>query len=115
MVRNHKHCYRWNLLMVCLLAGESTAIARAERVPDAGGIDARLSHRDASLAEVAGEILPESPARSNVDCNLNGVDDYLDLLAQNCCMVGQGPGCSDPAIEACVCAFNPFCCTDQWD
>ena len=32
-----------------------------------------------------------------------------------CCTPGDGPGCSDPTIEACVCAQDPFCCQAQWD
>lgn len=31
-----------------------------------------------------------------------------------CCEAG-GPGCSDAAVEACVCAADPFCCQTQWD
>jgi hypothetical protein len=31
-----------------------------------------------------------------------------------CCEVGT-PGCSDAAIEACVCAIDPFCCESSWD
>jgi hypothetical protein len=33
----------------------------------------------------------------------------------DCCAVQAVPGCSDPALEACVCAFDDFCCSTQWD
>ncbi|MHC4065121.1 MAG: pre-peptidase C-terminal domain-containing protein [Planctomycetota bacterium] len=33
----------------------------------------------------------------------------------DCCEPHPTPGCSNPAIEACVCAVEPDCCTDEWD
>ena len=32
-----------------------------------------------------------------------------------CCMSQNGPGCSNDAIEACVCAQDAYCCETQWD
>lgn len=32
-----------------------------------------------------------------------------------CCFVQPGPTCGNAAVEACVCAFDQFCCDDQWD
>lgn len=32
-----------------------------------------------------------------------------------CCEPQMGPGCSDMAVEACVCAQDDFCCNDTWD
>lgn len=32
-----------------------------------------------------------------------------------CCEAAMQPGCEDPEIEACVCAADDFCCSDQWD
>lgn len=32
-----------------------------------------------------------------------------------CCAVQPGPLCGDPAIEACVCGVDAFCCEEQWD
>jgi hypothetical protein len=33
-----------------------------------------------------------------------------------CCQNDSGAaGCLDPAIEACVCAEDPFCCNQNWD
>lgn len=32
------------------------------------------------------------------------------------CCVGHGtPGCDTPAVEACVCAQDPYCCDTAWD
>jgi hypothetical protein len=31
-----------------------------------------------------------------------------------CCETG-GPGCSDSAVSACVCAQDPYCCSTEWD
>lgn len=35
--------------------------------------------------------------------------------SQDCCTTSSFPGCIDPAIEACVCASDSFCCNDSWD
>jgi len=32
-----------------------------------------------------------------------------------CCEAQAMPGCGDPAIEACVCAIDDYCCTGEWD
>jgi hypothetical protein len=36
-------------------------------------------------------------------------------VGHNCCQTGHGAGCSNPAIQACVCAVDPFCCDIEWD
>ena len=33
----------------------------------------------------------------------------------SCCDAGTTPGCSDPAVEGCVCASDSFCCDTAWD
>ncbi len=33
----------------------------------------------------------------------------------DCCTAQAVPGCSDAGIEACVCAFDDFCCSTAWD
>jgi hypothetical protein len=33
----------------------------------------------------------------------------------DCCVIQDGPGCADDAVEACTCALDPFCCETQWD
>lgn len=33
----------------------------------------------------------------------------------DCCTPMGGPGCPDPELEACVCAFDAFCCETLWD
>ncbi|MCP4246547.1 MAG: hypothetical protein GY778_05820 [bacterium] len=41
---------------------------------------------------------------------------YLEPgVAGDCCIVHDTPGCADEEIEACVCAFDSYCCTYQWD
>jgi hypothetical protein len=32
----------------------------------------------------------------------------------DCCEPGEGPGCLDLAVQACVCDVAPSCCQDQW-
>ena len=33
----------------------------------------------------------------------------------DCCVLSDTPGCSDPAVESCVCAHDSYCCDDIWD
>ncbi len=34
---------------------------------------------------------------------------------EDCCTDQQSPGCTDAAIEACVCALDAYCCDTLWD
>lgn len=36
-------------------------------------------------------------------------------MNEDCCTVQGTPGCTDMAIESCVCALDPFCCDTEWD
>ncbi len=36
-------------------------------------------------------------------------------IAGDCYSEEAGPGCDDPAIEACVCAADDYCCDVRWD
>lgn len=33
----------------------------------------------------------------------------------DCCLPNGTPGCELPDVQACVCAFDDFCCNDTWD
>lgn len=33
----------------------------------------------------------------------------------SCCSAGTGTGCGDSALQECVCALSPRCCSDGWD
>lgn len=33
----------------------------------------------------------------------------------SCCAKQSGAGCGDPAVEACVCYVDPYCCSTKWD
>jgi hypothetical protein len=33
----------------------------------------------------------------------------------DCCSVGEGPGCTDPVTLGCLCAQDDACCSDQYD
>ena len=57
-------------------------------------------------------------AGTAADCNDNHVPDECEIgdpPAHDCCTTGHGAGCSDPDIEACVCAADPYCCDGEWD
>ncbi len=49
------------------------------------------------------------------DCNGNGVPDECEPGGHNCCNGSHGAGCNNPAVEACVCAIDPYCCEVHWD
>ncbi|MGB0715627.1 MAG: hypothetical protein ACPGXK_07110 [Phycisphaerae bacterium] len=54
------------------------------------------------------------------DCNDNLIPDACDIEdgnssdcgwgPSNCCEEHDSPGCTNPEVEACVCAFDPLCC-----
>jgi len=60
---------------------------------------------------------------TNHNCELdgdgNGIPDDCDAcnlhVVTNCFTANGGPGCSEPCIEASVCAIDPFCCATDWD
>src|SRR5690349_4065131 len=33
----------------------------------------------------------------------------------DCCVGSTTPGCSDTAVEQCVCAADDYCCTTEWN
>ncbi|MHC5110000.1 MAG: hypothetical protein ACYTHJ_08990, partial [Planctomycetota bacterium] len=81
---------------------------------------------DASVDNI--ELLPFTDCNANdinditeleegdSDCNNNGLlDECEPIITHDCCEVSQSAGCSDSAIAACVCGFDPFCCQTQWD
>lgn len=35
--------------------------------------------------------------------------------ASTCCSEQMDAGCDDPFVSACVCLFDDYCCTTQWD
>jgi|GEM_PF-5238830 len=38
----------------------------------------------------------------------------LDPTCSDCCTEHDGPSCSDPAVESCVCDIAPECCLETW-
>ena len=58
----------------------------------------------------------EVPDECEADCNHNGIADACEVAADHdCCATHDTPGCSDEAIETCVCAIDPYCCEFEWD
>ena len=41
--------------------------------------------------------------------------DVCGSSANDCCVAGSGPGCSDVTCCTNVCAVDPFCCSTAWD
>lgn len=52
----------------------------------------------------------------DVDCaDADCIADPLCGASNDCCMVNGSAGCSDTAIESCVCAQDAYCCNTDWD
>lgn len=50
--------------------------------------------------------------RASTDCDACGAG-MGDPEA--CCVAHPSAGCTDAAVETCVCAVDPYCCNNQWD
>lgn len=44
-----------------------------------------------------------------------GTGGHVHVGTEACCEEHTSPGCSDPAVEECVCTFNELCCTGEWN
>ncbi len=51
----------------------------------------------------------------STDCADTDCATAPSCAASVCCESMTTPGCADPAIEACVCAKDSFCCATAWD
>lgn len=51
----------------------------------------------------------------NGECSSCVQDCGSEPACDECCVAHSTPGCSDPIVEACVCAQDSFCCNDHWD
>jgi hypothetical protein len=63
---------------------------------DAG--NAKPREQDAGSARDAGKDAATKPMNSG-----------------SCCSTSSDPGCGDRAVQECVCALQPRCCSDAWD
>jgi hypothetical protein len=94
-------------------AGQARAPAaggsRATPARDAGSIESRS--KDSGLAADAG-------APDSGDANASEPEPEPETKPANtgsCCSAGTGTGCGDSALQACVCALSPRCCSEAWD
>lgn len=64
------------------------------------------------------EFAPELPALVQPEVEAVALaavaEKFVDRLG-NCCEPHDLGGCTGPGIEACVCAADDFCCTEEWD
>lgn len=45
---------------------------------------------------------------SSFDCRA------CSVISHGCCSTGD-VGCTDPAVQACICGTDPYCCDTEWD
>jgi hypothetical protein len=52
-------------------------------------------------------------------CTQGGIENACDfecpIPGDTCCATSPDPGCSNAAIEGCVCETDGFCCESAWD
>ena len=61
---------------------------------------------DICCAEGWDDICVQEAAQCGAPCMGGGAD---------CCAIQAVPGCSDPVLESCVCSFDDYCCSSEWD
>ncbi len=59
----------------------------------------------------------DNDADGDIDCDDGDCtfDAACDAGDGDCCTANGTPGCVDEPGEDCVCALDPFCCSNQWD
>ncbi|MEM6996514.1 MAG: hypothetical protein AAF721_38780, partial [Myxococcota bacterium] len=64
------------------------------------------------------DFVPELPALVQPEIEAQAfaavAEKFVDRLG-DCCEPHEGPGCTGPGIQACVCAADDFCCVEEWD
>jgi transglutaminase-like putative cysteine protease len=93
-------------LLIAMLRGSGIPARYAEGDVELT-VDRATSWLRVDSGEVAGSILTTS--------GMEGVSILGGDPSNDCCFGNGTPGCSEPSIEACVCALDSFCCTTQWD
>jgi hypothetical protein len=93
-------------------AGQARAPAaggsRATPARDAGSTESR--GKDSGLADA------EAPDSGKVKASEPEPEPEPKPANTNtCCSAGPGLGCGDSALQECVCALSPRCCSDAWD
>jgi hypothetical protein len=63
----------------------------------------RDSGQDAGQVEAGSDAAPPSAAEPE------------PANTSSCCSASSAPGCGDAALQQCVCALSPRCCSDAWD
>jgi hypothetical protein len=54
-----------------------------------------------------------------VDGRAGGAGEFVLRIEQqepsSCCTPAAAPGCAEPSVEHCVCDWDQWCCTDEWE
>ncbi len=105
--------------------GDAATTGDAGSTADATGGDTGLPPADGTTGDTG--IKPDvtltdgtvTDGTINLDTKMDGTasgDVNLEVVGTNdCCVTSDKPGCKDPAIVACVCAADKFCCNNKWD
>jgi hypothetical protein len=104
----------------CDVSGGTSHDCNTNGVPDEceggcnnNGVPDECDVREGTSDDCNGNRVPDE---CEGGCNHNGIPDECEIAAiHDCCQVRETTGCSNPEIEECVCATDPFCCEDEWD
>lgn len=104
--------------------GADTTAGGDTTTTDTAGSDGTATPADTQAADgtTGADVLSDGTA-SDSTTSLDGKADStttsdvnLDVVGTNdCCTTSDKPACKDPAIVACVCAKDKFCCENKWD
>jgi hypothetical protein len=75
-------------------------------------VEACVCESDPYCCEVAWDVDCAGKVE-RLGCGFCGQSD--DGFTGTCCTASTSPGCGDAEIEACVCALDPLCCSQDWD
>jgi hypothetical protein len=100
--------YSWSEV---LADGSTVALAGSGATLEYGSLDAGVHQLLVVVEDGHG-----ATAQLSFPIHVSASDDCEPAFEGDCCVSKiASPGCEDPAITDCVCAFDPFCCDIEWD
>lgn len=110
-------------------AGEAFRV-NVEFLHNEGDIDAALANEDQEAVALGGSVTDNETLTAVSDGRdyylyvypFSGeakysvsVDTEVEVTLSNCCAPSEFPGCTEPAVDACVCELDSFCCEVAFD
>lgn len=98
-------------------SGAAVSTGGPARPPDDGASGAQGSTSSESDPDMPQSSTSESAGGVAFDLGAgeSSGDSGANTLDVPCCEATEQPGCDDDALQACVCALDPYCCETAWD